>query len=845
MQNIDYRLRTKEQVLDYVSSSFKSGKCFSEKKYKNLRVMKKLGSGDNIQGDAYKACTVKKDKCDIDVALKLILPTVGDIETMAMTITNFLLEERLCPNLPMMYSYSKCGDCKFDKGVMWIDKNGGVLPGEWKLLSNEKKRYKKYNGENVLCTTILNEFAKYGDFDNWVKKQAPGDDEIKNLMFQVFCGIYSIWRNYGATHNDLHTGNVLVHSVDTGGVWEYIIDGTPYYCQNMGFLAVLWDLGFFVSPGLVHIQEDYVQTNGFMYSDSNVQGVDARKFVLAAKYSLGKNAFITKVYNWLIKHETVDIGHAIHEFFSAYTKKPNKPIIETYFMDNYTPIKYFEGLDTATITRLKARFGKPGWEAIVTNRQLSVDEIKMFSEYVDMQLLSRVVSDHNVVDAFPDSLDWKALSRWSGIGEDTIEKYYDRVDWTAVSRFVKLSPAFVFRNERFLDWDAVSRFQTHLPASVWIEFKDRVVWKYMTDERITNWCTAQIQAVAEYMPWSALTMNTRTDLSLEALSKWVDWHMVSQHRPMSVDFIEKNADKLDWSAVTANPRIDLVEVATRYPSKVVWKLVTEPSIELMRKFARKLDWSIVSRTIKQKYIAEFEKYIDWKALQTYNTLTHTTLTMYIGKLEFGIISRTQILSDKFMTKYSGNLDWSSLSIVNMSEKNIVKNSEIINWKLPDNARKFASLSTYSAIDAAYHARSRIDWKIISQHVSDSSIDFFDSFYQKLDWKIISRTAVLSPDVINVFRKNIDSSVYKQFGKFTTSDYTRLGDWVNWDNVSKHARLSAYEIRMFAHVLDLRKVQYKEFDWEFFRVHQDKIDWTSVAKLDLPELFRREFYDKLK
>lgn len=847
MQNIDYRLSTKEQVLDYVSNSFNGGKCFSEKnRYKNLKVMQKLGSGDNIQGDAYKACTVDKNTCDIDVALKLILPTVGNIETRAMTLTNALLQARLCPNLPLMYSFSQCSDCTFDKGVMWIDNNGGTpLPGEWKLMSQEKKRYSKYSGEEVQCTTILNEFAQYGDFNNWIKKNKCTQVEIKNALFQVFCGIYAIWRNYGATHNDLHVGNVLMHKTsDKDGVWEYVIDGTSYYCPNIGFLAVLWDLGFFVAPGLVHIQRDYVQSNGFMYGDDNIQGVDARKFLMSAKHVFGKKRMriVDEIYDWLLTNATLDIGHAIRKFFGTYTKPPKKPVIETYFMDKYTPRAYFENLDTKTITRLAAKFRPSDWAAIVTNRGLSVTEIRMFQQYIDMQLLSRVVRDHAVVDAFADRLDWKLLSRWNNIGEQRIEQHRDEVDWSAVSQFVKLSPEFVAQNAQFLDWDAVSKFQTHLPASLWIAFRDRVRWEHMTDERIATWCTAQIEAVAAYMPWSTLAMSTRTDKSVATLAQWVDWSMVSRHRAMSVEFINDHADKLDWRAVTANPHIDIDTVAARYPSRVAWNLITEPSLNLMRKFPHKLDWSAVSRTIKQKYIAEFEKYIDWTSLQTYNTLSDTVLTKYVRKLDFSIISRTQLLSDKFIQKHADDLDWNLLRIVNVSEKNLVKNADSINWTLPDNARRFASLSTDSAIEVA--RRMKINWRIVSQHVSDSNIDFLETFSEFLDWNTISRTAVLSPDVVNNVRATVNAAVYTHFDKFQMSDYTRLGEWVDWKNVSSHARLSAYEIRMFAHALDLGKVQYKEFDWEFFRVHQDEIDWTSVGKLDLPELFRREFYDKL-
>lgn len=854
MQNIDYRIKIKTDVRNYITDSdefFKrlgSGDCWKDGRYMNLKVMQKLGAGDNIQGDAYKACTVDKDKCDIDVALKLILPTTGDVETAAMSLTNMLLGTQLCPNLPLMYSYGKCNDCRFDKGVLWIDKTGGVpLPGDWELTSSEKRRYNKYNGEDVKCTTILNEFAVYGDIENWGRQNKRTNVEVKNILFQVFCGIYAIWRNYGATHNDLHAGNVLVHKTsDKNGVWEYIIDGTAYYCPNIGFLAVLWDLGFFAAPGLVNIQKNYVESSGFMYNDANIQGVDARKIIYSLNYIYGKKQYeiVDSVYGWLLANETLDIGHVIHKFFSVYTKPPTKPIIATYFMDTYTPNKYFENLDTSTIKRLKTKFSKANWAAIVTNRGLSVDEIQMFREYVDMQLLSRVVTEGTVVDAFATSLDWKVLSRWPDIGEPRIEQHRDSVDWAAVSRFVKLSPVFVVRNAELLDWKAISEFQTHLPASLWIEFRDRVHWTYMTDKRITNWCTAQIQAVAVYMPWHTLYLSTRTDLSVAALSQWIDWHAVSGHRPMSMDFIRQHVDKLDWDALTVNPAIDIDKVATAYPGRIAWQLVAKPSLNIMRRFPQKLDWSVVSQTIKLADVHEFEKYIDWEALQTYNTLTDTFLATHIRKLDFSVISRTQVLSDKFINKYSERLDWHTLRITKMSEKSIINNADSINWSVPDNAHAFALLSGKSALEVAKRAGNGIDFAVISKYVSNSGIDFLGTFYDKLYWDIISRTAVLSPDVVYEFKVAIDASVYKQFDKFKMADYTRLGGWVNWDNVSAHARLSAYEIHMFAHALNLRKVQYKEFDWEFFRVHRDEIDWTSVARLDLPDLFRREFYDKL-
>lgn len=825
MESIDTRLALKTQVLAYtdqhpksiIDTLFRSVGCFTaDGTYMGLRVEKKLGKGENVQGDAYKTCVPEDGGCAPAVALKLVLPTTGNTEIEAMDLVEYIIVAKLCPNLPLMYLSSKCGDCRFASGSMWVSADALKVPepGEWKRPSDST--YTKYDGGPITCTTILSEFASGGDLDHWLS--APrSEKEIANVLFQVFCGIYAIWRNCGMTHNDLHTGNVLVHIVPPGGVWEYVIDGITYYCPNIGVVAVLWDFGFAIAPGLIAPQEDFVEDNGFMYGYTRVESADARRLLASVAHGLRRrpSAAVSRMLAFADAHMDADVGMLIHRFFRTYLSTTSVPDA-TYFMDRYTDLAFFENMDTAEIRRLASVLDGNAWAALLANRGLSVAEIREFEPHVDFAYLSRVVTDREVVAAFADRLDWAALSRWTGLGEALVRAHIDKIDFARVSQYQTLSAAF------------------------WLEHRAAMAWEFLTDGKIERWCTAQLREAAAYVPWSRLSLSTRTDKSLAQLADLADWGTVSRHRPLSLAAVAQFEKYIVPEMLTLNPTFPLDDVAAAFPALIVWPLVARPAPSTMRRYADKLDWSLVSRTIDEALVPEFEAYIDWAALQEHNTLSSTTIQKYIRHMDLAVVSRTQVLSDAFVRRHADSLDWSVLRATALSQNSCDEFARDINWGMDANLDKLLTLDTEFV---ARHPRT-VNVRKVSARLGADDSAFIRRYAKFLDWSVVSSSGrSLSGDIVWEFRENITFDMYTGFAAFTTSDYTRLAAYVNWTNVARHAPLSAAVLRMFAPraVNPALADAYAEFDWAFFRVNRDAVNWGAVVRLpDLPETFRREF-----
>lgn len=125
------------------------------------------------------------------------------IEALSFVLTNQLVSQKICPHFVLNY--------------------------HWDYKANTIRLY--------------NEYATYGDFKTWSK----GEHSVElwmNALFQISMGILAIKRYFNMLHTDLHAGNILVHKVQPGGYWTYILDKKRYYLPNLGYIFLLSDFGF-------------------------------------------------------------------------------------------------------------------------------------------------------------------------------------------------------------------------------------------------------------------------------------------------------------------------------------------------------------------------------------------------------------------------------------------------------------------------------------------------------------------------------------------------------------------------------------------------------------------------
>lgn len=819
MESISYRLNLRNVILEYIHDNF-SSTCFNSKTYLGMNIINELGKGINVQGDNYKIC--ESQKCNYDAALKLVLPSYStEAELISLMICLQIIEKFSCPNLPILYYNGKCNDCIFTK------------------------RHKEC-ASGCECMTIVTEFARVGDLESYLKKSEQL--HVENMMFQIFAGLYTLYSNYGLVHNDLHSGNVLVHKTNKHGSWRYVVNGKSYILPNEGVLFTLWDFGFTTIPGIIPVDEDYIEDNsGYFIKIKNINNVDIDKITQAIIY------YLNKVDKSKIKYVTdlvgyYDIFDVFDNEFTKFIERGNvSDIIDTYFTENYQPNVFFEQLSIEQIFSMRNRLTEIMWESIIVNRKNSVDEIKNIENSVDFGLLSKTIQNHYILDEYHEKLDWKDVSRWKKLGTEYIEKYIDKVDWDEVSRYSVLPIEFIEKHVDRLNIELVSRFQV-LTFSFIYKYRDSVYWDYILDDKIEVWCTSQIIEVAEYLKWNKLTMGTRTPKSMIQLSKYIDWSYVSKYRKFTRKDIQILEQYLVSQYLTVNDSIDIKEVADVNPTLVDWKNVRQYTDQLLEKYARYIDWDSAIKYISE---TQFNKYVEY--ISTINNAVnifiedHQVSSSFIlsnlQEIDISVLSSSQVLDSKIINKLHETLDWGTVKITKFSDRDIINYANKINWDIDENARKIMTVP----LEVFAHVTSYINWDLCSKFIVDESMSIIVPYASNFDWVAISETINVSPDNLMYLTIQIDSieySVYTNFSRFETNDYTRFTGYIDWELVSEHAKLSSRQIRMFEHVLNLSKITISEIDWPFIRKHKDVLNWNDISKLELPELFAREFYNYL-
>lgn len=204
---------------------------------------KRIGS-DSVNGEALLSEVCSKNSC-ANVSYKLIplknddLRFVGDTrlelwaELQAMRLCTDLVDNDICPNLPVMYSYSICDACRFTNQAV----------------------QKQYGRDRLACVISVNEYAQGGDLKHWCRKPRS-DLEYAVAFFHIFAGLYAIQHWFDMVHYDLHWGNVLLlknQDYIEGGVVQYTIAGQDYLIPDSQFTFILWDFGYANISGKIEI----------------------------------------------------------------------------------------------------------------------------------------------------------------------------------------------------------------------------------------------------------------------------------------------------------------------------------------------------------------------------------------------------------------------------------------------------------------------------------------------------------------------------------------------------------------------------------------------------------------
>lgn len=827
MQNLETRYFNAlmiERFLSDIRFSDTRLSCFdSENTFmRNITIIRKLGSGKNYYGDAYLVCKPNKfydslkNLCQVVFSLKTIAPTVSTNEITAMKMFYDDVISGVFPHVPILYGYRRCRDCTFPSAKMLVHKDDG------KALQYDTdvtpKEYTVYNGEKIGCNILLTEYAHFGDAEHFFKKNKPSVEITESLLFQLLTSIYYLQSNYCMEHNDIHQGNVLVHSVTEGGVWEYVVNGKSYYCKNYGYLTVLWDFGFAMYPskdGHKHFPNEFIDADGYVENRTPDKNSDVIRIADMFVY-LRKDISVTvaKKVIEIAKGGTYDVDTILSQTYKKYTSVPEEPVSNIFFTSQLQPLEWYNSVGYDKLSGIVDKlppFIKKGFSI---HKQWDSSGLNMFKHsLIDFNMLSCVITNVDVVREYFEWFDVRLLSRTGILTQDMIVQHTGVVDWVALSYFQKL------------------------PENIYRDYRSRIVWKYVTDERVKDWKVETLVFLANYLKWDQLSFTNRSVEDIYKLVNYVDWDVLSSKYPVTGHFAIVFRSKLNADLLSLNRDADHTSIYKVAPELVKWDIVFPLSIPQIREHVDKVNWVNISRTIDTKYVSEFKDRIVWKIFWGRPDITLTIVKKYVDNL----VERTLVgpFSSVTTKKYEKYIDWKNYDCSSLSDTDLYTNRKKISWTRDTNYKKLLQIKEKTR-DKILNSRG-FDWESLSHLPLPSNV--VEKYTHKIHWNIFCNTG-LSADMLLENRHLFSMSDLTNYSEFRIFDYIRFDD-INWKNVSMYPDLPKEHVRALHTVLDYNLLSYNDFDWEFIRMNEERVNWSTISRLKhLPEKFIKIYFDNL-
>lgn len=151
-----------------------------------------------------------------------------------------------------------------------------------------------------------------------------------------------------------------------------------------------------------------------------------------------------------------------------------------------------------------------------------------------------------------------------------------------------------------------------------------------------------------------------------------------------------------------------------------------------------------------KSISEFNE-IDWGYISRYQVLSEDFMREYQYKINWRYISAYQMLSEDFIREFKDKINWIFTSHYQKLSENIIREyQDKVNW---------VDISAYQKLseDFIREFQYKVIWKYISQSQKLSE-DFIREFQDRVHWYFISQYQKLSDNFIKEFQYKINTNV---------------------------------------------------------------------------------------
>ena len=201
-------------------------------------IFKERIGSESVYGVVYKvrATVINKEYDFVAKIMAITEDNKREIEILQKT-SEFLGTDPPLINFPSMYAASRCENNTIRR------RNDATVH-----IQGKKPYY-----------TLYTDLANAGDLQMFLKTRKLSVEECKSILRQIIYTIYMFHTKIKYTHADMHLGNFLVHKIQPGGSFKYVMPGGDVKVLNCGYVIIIWDFGLTQHHGNYCYIHDYIR----------------------------------------------------------------------------------------------------------------------------------------------------------------------------------------------------------------------------------------------------------------------------------------------------------------------------------------------------------------------------------------------------------------------------------------------------------------------------------------------------------------------------------------------------------------------------------------------------------
>jgi hypothetical protein len=430
------------------------------------------------------------------------------------------------------------------------------------------------------------------------------------------------------------------------------------------------------------------------------------------------------------------------------------------------------------------------------------------------KLLKTDLLINELIDEFPDSVDWDIISQKYHVTLSFIDKFSDKINWKLLSKNTSL------------DEDTISKYQ------------DMLNWRSIIKNNMGN-----IKFIIKFGNRQEVKKSARRIIDFLYSSNSPEEDI---EKAIKIFINDINLDKLSQNVTLP------IGILRMYPEKINWRwaawnhLLTEDAILEFASILYKLKIDIGIENVTDDMLRELPDIIDFSRVLKFRLVPEDILELFISihdlsEDDWKLISFTQALSEGFIRKYRGKINWDEL--LSFSSKTVLSVKfikelipefdtlclDLIEMKIQEYyINDIITVKENHDICALIeYERSVRDWNYISSKKVLTE-EFIRSNCDKVNWELISKFQKLSPEFIDEFADNLNWVVMSETQKLPEWLIDKYANKVNWIKLCIHQKMTENFIDKHREDVNWKFIcEHQKLSEDFIDKFRDRVRWDII------------------